>query len=179
MKKKLAVLLCMLLLVSLLVIPAAAENTAAWDGSVGHELVQHGNATEFEISTAAQLAGLSAITNGKADGIEKDNFFGKTVKLMADLDLGGVKAADGTWSGQMWYPIGKSYSNAFAGTFQGNGHKISNLYIDGSKDSALNNNLGLFGCLLEDGLIKSVNVVSGQITSTQRSQPEVGGIGRR
>ncbi len=102
MKKKLAVLLCMLLLVSLLVIPAAAENAAAWDGSVDTSWYNT-EATEFEISTAAQLAGLSAITNGKADGIEKDNFFGKTVKLMADLDLGGVKAADGTWSGQMWY----------------------------------------------------------------------------
>lgn len=175
MKKKLAVLLCMLLLVSLLVIPAAAENAAAWDGSVDTSWYNT-EATEFEISTAAQLAGLSAITNGKADGIEKDNFFGKTIKLMADLDLGGVKAADGTWSGQMWYPIGKGFNRAFAGTFQGNGHKISNLYIDGSKDDEWNTDLGLFGNIDEDGMVKSVSVVSGQITSTHQDSPDVAGI---
>ena len=63
MKKKLAVLLCMLLLVSLLVIPAAAENAAAWDGSVDTSWYNT-EATEFEISTAAQLPSRMARQTG-------------------------------------------------------------------------------------------------------------------
>ena len=175
MKKKLALLLCLVLLVTALALPVSADNSAAWDGSVDTSWYST-EAKTFEISTPAQLAGLSAITNGKADGIKKDNFFGKTIKLMADLDLGGVKAADGTWSGQMWKPISRNYGDGFKGTFLGSGHTISNLYIDGGKDDSLNNNLGLFGYILEDGLVKAVKIGSGQITSTEQLQPKIGGI---
>ena len=57
-----------------------------------------------EIGTAAEL-----IAFGKNLG----SYSGKTVKLTADIDM----------SGQMWSPTG----TAFAGTLDGNGHKISNL----------------------------------------------------
>ena len=57
-----------------------------------------------EIGTAAEL-----ISFGKNFG----SYSGKTVKLTADIDM----------SGQTWSPTG----TAFAGTLDGNGHKISNL----------------------------------------------------
>ena len=89
MKKKLALLLCLVLLVTALALPASADNSAARDGSVDTSWYS-AEAKTFEISTPAQLAGLAAIVNGKADGITADNFAGKTVTLTADLDLGGV-----------------------------------------------------------------------------------------
>ena len=105
MKKKLALLLCLVLLVTALALPASADNSAAWDGSVDTSWYS-AEAKTFEISTPAQLAGLAAIVNGKADGIAQDSFSGKTIKLTADLDLGGVKGSDGTWSGKAWTSIG-------------------------------------------------------------------------
>ena len=79
-------ILSLVLLVTLLVIPASADNAAAWDGSIDTSWYSKGE-TEFEISTPAQLAGLAAIVSGEATGIKADNFNGKTIKLTADLDL--------------------------------------------------------------------------------------------
>ena len=44
-------------------------------------------------------------------------------------------------SGKGWTPIGKSYSSYFAGTFDGNGYYIDNLYINCPDED----NKGLFG----------------------------------
>ena len=143
MKKKLALLLCLVLLVTALALPVSADNAAAWDGSVDTSWYS-AEAKTFEISTPAQLAGLAAIVSGEATGIKADNFNGKTIKLTADLDLGGVKAADGTWSGPCWKPIGNGSAKPFAGKLLGGGHKISNLFFDKSKSTRTQN----VGCLL-------------------------------
>lgn len=71
-----------------------------------------------------------------------NNFSGKTVKLMADIDLNNSE----------WTPIGTS-TNAFSGTFDGQNHTISNLNVGESKTS----NIGLFGHTT-NGLIKNVHV---------------------
>ncbi len=75
-------------------------------------------ATETYIYTAAELA---AFKNNVNAG---NNYEGKTVYLMADIDLSKVCSSTlGSW-GQ----IGTN-SVVFAGTFNGNYHKIKNLYI--------------------------------------------------
>lgn len=79
----------------------------------------------YTITTPAELAGIAKLVN---DG---DNMAGKTVKLAADLDL----------NNRPWTPIGNS-SIIFAGTFDGDGHTISNLKLVSGKD---NTGLGLFG----------------------------------
>ena len=164
MKKKLALLLCLVLLVTALALPASADNSAAWDGSVDTSWYS-AEAKTFEISTPAQLAGLAAIVNGKADGITADNFAGKTVTLTADLDLGGVKGSDGTWSGQAWTPIGNSYNNSFMGLFNGNGHAISNYYLNVQTGSCA----GLFGYLDKTAIVKNLRIVSGAVNTTGTS----------
>ena len=93
------------------------------------------NATEYHITTAEQLAGLAKLIN------EQDNsvmFKGKTVYLDNDLDLAGYE----------WISIGNGLRQdnatkvdpegyySFCGTFDGQGHVISNLY---SHDSLLDN----------------------------------------
>ena len=68
------------------------------------------NKDEFTISTAKELAGLAYIVNnGYTD------FYGKTIKLAADIDL----------SGKDWTPC-----NIFRGTFDGDGHTISGIDIN-------------------------------------------------
>ena len=161
MKKKVALLLCLVLLVTALALPVSADNAAAWDGSVDTSWYS-AEAKTFEISTPAQLAGLAAIVNGKADGIAQDSFSGKTVKLTVDLDLGGVKGSDGTWSGQSWTPIGNSYDYNFRGMFNGDGHAISNFYL--SADSTAT--AALFGYLNKPAVVKNLRIVSGAVNTT-------------
>lgn len=60
--------------------------------------------------------------------------------LTADIDMGGVQNADGSWGGAIWRPIGTE-EYPFRGNFNGKGHKISNLYINAPADDYQ----GLFG----------------------------------
>ncbi len=78
------------------------------------------------------------------------NFEGKTVKLDADLDLSGVE----------WTPIGSS-KHAFAGTFDGQGHTISNLAIDAPALEYA----GLFGCLNAPGVLQNIVLENVKITA--------------
>lgn len=135
------------------------------------------NATEYHITTAEQLAGLAKLIN------EQDNsvmFKGKTVYLDNDLDLAGYE----------WISIGNGLRQdnatkvdpegyySFCGTFDGQGHVISNLY---SHDSLLDNDdnyipdsnlatphgrdvykTGLFGSVYK-GTIKNLGVENADI----------------
>ena len=75
-----------------------------------------------------------------------NNYSGKTVYLMNDIDLTSVcSATAGTW-----VPIGNTTSAVFRGTFDGNNYTIQNLYISSSA------NLGLFG--FNYGTIQNVTV---------------------
>ncbi|MGN1001778.1 MAG: S-layer homology domain-containing protein [Oscillospiraceae bacterium] len=73
------------------------------------------------------------------------DFAYKTVRLTADMDMGGVyDAATGTWSGPNWTPIGGKFpmlpeeaegdcltlDTRFNGVLDGQGHSIYNLYCD-------------------------------------------------
>ena len=77
------------------------------------------NGTEFTITTAEELFGLVKLA-------EFYDFKGQTIKLGADIVVNEGEAAD--WEKQVpeykWYPI-----NKFAGTFDGQGHTISGLYV--------------------------------------------------
>lgn len=87
-----------------------------------------------------------------------NNYAGKTVYLMNDLDL---KTVCGENIGS-WEPIGDSATNtalSFNGTFEGNGHYIDNLYIN---RKAVNQ--GLFGSL-NDGKIMNLELRNGNISA--------------
>lgn len=74
--------------------------------------------TEFQISTAKELAGMAYLVNNNYTSFE-----GKTIKLSADINL----------QGKLWTPIGIN-NTLFQGTFDGNGHSINNVSInDGDK----------------------------------------------
>ena len=81
-----------------------------------------------------------------ADAVNKGDYDGKTdavVTLDADLDLAGIA----------WIPMGDT-SHDFAGTFDGQGHTISNLTI-GTADAPITGELaGLFGVV--EGTVKNL-----------------------
>ncbi len=111
--------------------------------------------TEFTLNTAEELAGLAKLA--REDKIPA----GITIRLGDDIDL----------SGKNWVPF------AFAGTFEGQGHKITGLTID--EDRMLENNweiyngdAGLFADL-EDAIVKDLTI-SGTIDTSFCE--EIGGL---
>ena len=64
---------------------------------------------------------------------------------MNNIDLKGDE-------NNQWTPIGNQ-SQKYIGTFDGNGHKISGLYIDSTS-----NNQGLFGFVDKGGNIKNLGI---------------------
>ena len=106
---------------------------------------------EYSISTAQELATLATMTNA---GLISE---GDTFVLAKDIDLAqwcADHAGDGGWT-----PIGLTSSGQFAGTFDGNGYKITNLKINATANFA-----SLFG--RATGLIKNVGVENVDIYST-------------
>ena len=103
------------------------ENTV-WDGSTKTQPCTIGGF--YIIDNAAKLAWYGA------------NYNSGNAKLTADIDLGG----------KLWTPIAAGQGNAkYSKTFDGNGHVIKNMYINGTelaqKDKNYAQNLGFIGTL--------------------------------
>ena len=159
-----------------------------WDGvSKSYEwYTDNEEGDNYIISTPEELAGFAAIVNGTADGLDVDDFAGKTITQGADIVLdedGLFSSANGKFgtnsypmqadyyipdvNSNKWTPIGSAtatgnttFSNAkyFQGTFDGAGYCISGLYTDGTLTTQ-----GLFGCV--GGTVKNVNVTSGLVAA--------------
>lgn len=106
----------------------------------------------YEISTAAELAWFRDYVNGGKLSV--------CAKLTADIDLKDFcHAADASKEEQSWEPIGNG-SKRYAGTFDGNGHTISNLYIKVQRGG-----VGFFG-YMEYGTIKNIVFDNAQVENT-------------
>ena len=121
----------------------------------------------YKIFTATQLAAFRDLVNGANDQTADPDAH---AKLMENIDLnpGITFNADGTYSGpagvapQEWTPIGTN-SKPYTGTFNGDGHTISGLYIDSDTDYQ-----GLFGYV--SGTVQDLTV-SGNVSGSY-----VGGV---
>lgn len=112
------------------------------------------NPKEYTITTAAQLRGVSWLTNN----VNKLDFKDWTLKLGANIELNGTVS-------EPWTPIsGKLYT--FKATFDGQGYTVSGVYVDGGYYS------GFFGRLGEGGIVQNVGIVDSDI----KGKNEVGGI---
>ena len=127
------------------------DETAPWTGDVNTSWY---NTTDksFTLTTAEQLAGLAQIVNAGTD-----TFKGKTVVLGANIDLNnaawtpiGTKSADGE----------KAFTRTFAGTFDGAGYTVSNLYVSGG------NALGLFGRIGTGAHIEDLTIDGAYVSGT-------------
>ena len=132
---------------------------AAWDGST--KTAPSGDGSEgnpYKIATEANLAWL-------AEQVNKDNdfktFVGEYFIQTADLDLGNNN----------WMPIGKSNKRYFAGSYDGGGYVINNLYYnDYSKDY-----VGLFG-YVNNGHLSNIIVASGFVYGYQNAAGVCGAL---
>lgn len=120
-------------------------------------------ADPYQIATAEQLALLAKDVNSGVDGEthEKEYFI-----LKNDIDL----------SAHVWTPIGyESWSSgggsaqSFKGYFDGNGKKITGLYVDerAGDGEHVNRNSGLFGVVVaagsEDPVVQNLTVENGTV----------------
>ena len=105
----------------------------------------------FVITKSSQLNGLSLLSSmGK-------NFKNKKVILGADIALNTGDA--NTWAASApknsWTPIA-----GFAGTFDGKGHTISGVYVNGKS-----NQQGLFGSTTKDAVVKNFKLTNSYFTT--------------
>ena len=150
MRKVTSVLLAFVLCTALLCIGAAAADSGAAGKFAGGD---GSETTPYQIATAEQLK-----------AVEKNP--GAHYVLIADIDLEGSVE-------NLWHPIGK-----FTGTFDGNGHTISGLYMNAKSPGPADQGLGLFSYLGSGGTIKNLTV-EGEIHPGQgegKYDPSVGSV---
>lgn len=149
-----------ILLVATLIAAVGIAKADTWDGSISTAWYENGE--PYEIHSAADLAGLAQLVNDSPFWNRVD-FAGKTITLMTDIDLGANGA-----SGLKWTMIGDGDNKPFRGTFNGNGHTISNVYVNnnygtGSDEAGLSIKMprvaGLFG--VNEGTIQNLTVQNG------------------
>ena len=117
-------------------------------------------AMKFVISNADELAGLAEIVNAN-----KDNFAGKTITLIGNIDLSQY---------DNWVPIGSyadDHNKKFSGTFDGAGHVISKLTIN----CALGYK-GLFGYIC-GGKVKNLGLNDARISGGEDVGSVAGSVG--
>lgn len=147
-----------ILLVATLIAAVGIAKADTWDGSISTAWYENGE--PYEIHSAADLAGLAQLVNGidfpLGDRADPVDFAGKTITLMTDIDLGAHGA-----SGLEWPMIGDDDDNPFRGTFNGNGHTISNVFVDNNYDGFVHYDrvAGIFG--YNGGTIRNLTVSNG------------------
>ena len=129
------------------------ESPDTQDGDVASESEepQEDPAEEEGVITISTPEELNAVRNDLSG----------SYKLIADIDLtSATSSEDGAYynGGKGWTPIGRTNSNAFKGTFDGNGFSIIGLKISGSDTTYQ----GLFGCNL--GTIKNLTLKDGSVS---------------
>lgn len=123
----------------------------------------------YLISTADELRLFASMVNGGQTSI--------SAKLTADIELNNTTGWE-NWSesnapANSWTPIGDR-NNCFIGTFDGQGHTISGLYVNDSDYSIYN--VGLFGCLDDGGTVENVGVTKSYMQRSDYTGGIVGSI---
>lgn len=115
------------------------------------------SAGEYEIGTLEQLKLFrDAVNQLKEDNTQEFSFKDQTVKLTADIDL----------QNEEWTPIG-NIDAIFQGTFDGQGHTISNLKITkGTSKIAANCYIGFFGHTKSPATITNLTINNVDITGS-------------
>jgi len=153
MKKIVAFAVALSMLLSGMLVAVGGE---ARDG--GERVIESIEGTESEATEIQDWHDLDEI---------RDDLDGDYI-LMNDLDedTDGYDELVDTTDG--WEPIGEDRENVFTGTFDGNEHEISDLYID-RRDTDY---VGLFGHIFDGGEVRNVDIVDAEV----RGEVYVGGL---
>lgn len=135
-----------------------------WDGKPAEKFAGGAGTVDdpYKISTGAELAYLAEKVNGG------ESYSGNYFKLTSDIRLNADDVPTAGDSLNSWTSIGNANAKKFQGTFDGDGHTISGLYINNAVQ-----NQGLFGYVGRGGVVKNL-VVAGRVIAT--GQNNVGGI---
>ncbi len=156
-KRLLAVILSVCILITTTVVTTVSTVAAdTWDGSIATSFAG-GSGTEddpYQIATGAQIAYLATLINGSSNSTYCSCYY----ILTADIDLNNIS----------WTPIGYVSLYCFKGTFDGDGHIISNLYMSSTSLYG-----GLFG-MVRVATIKNVTLSNCNITGYMYSGGIVG-----
>ena len=143
---------------------AASEELATYEIADADKTWYDPAASEYTVSTPGELAYFSELA-------KSTTFAGKTVKLGADIVLNEGEASAYGFSGKQgsalrcWTPIGPGTSNPFQGSFDGQGHVISGMYI-----SSNTQNMGLFG-VVKNCTIKDMTLSDCYIELSKAGEP--------
>ncbi len=147
-----AVILTALLLMGVMPIAAFATSniTVTIDTYVSVTLKDTNGNGYYEIGTADELYAFAAAVN--------EGYYAICGELTDDIVINeNVLNEDGTVNGtpsRIWTPIGND-TNAYTGTFDGNGYSVSGLYYNDDNGYCV----GLFGSVLGNGTVKNVGVI--------------------
>ena len=119
-----------------------------WDGISSIQPTYENNT--YHITTGAELHWIAEQTS------HGNTFKGKTILLENSIDLGGKNSIPANWD-----VIGNGGTNYFAGTFDGQGFTINNLYSVTADATEFN---GLFGWA-QNAVIKNLNISGFEIGS--------------
>lgn len=116
----------------------ATQYPVSWDGSQSDIQWYNENVETFELSTPAELCGLSQLVSAG------NTFEGKKIMLTRDMNLNGYS-----------FPaIGADMSHAFCGEFDAQGHTISGINIDPENTTSY---IALFG--VNSGTIRNLTTM--------------------
>ena len=161
------------LLAAFLFVAAMMLPASVWAQSVTTEQPEAGDGTSanpYQIANAAQLAWFRDWVNGTYTPAEGETAtFHETAcaKLTADIDMSSVcSEAIGSWE-----PISRKDLNVnWNGTFDGDGHTLSNLYVNMTTRGA-----GMFG-YVSDCTIKNITFSGVNITGTNYETGIIGAL---
>lgn len=134
---------------------AYGASTGAWRGGTGMPDL---NGQTYAVRTAEELAWVASESR-------TNDFEGMTIRLEADIDLGGMQETPANWT-----PIG-SATKPFNGELDGNNHVIYNLYI---LSSLLTQGAGLIAETGTHAVIHHLGIGQGQIMTDGANN--VGGL---
>ena len=173
MRIPLQILLSMLLSA----LPAAAQGEGtAWTYPTAEptEICSAGTGSAddpYQVTDAQQLANIAYLVNET-----EETFAGKCFILKNDIVLnsGVLTAVAGGTAGslQQWTPIGRRANpdddvHSFCGSFDGDGHTVSGLYIDNSSEGVdFLRYTGLFGAVGIGGLLHNIYICDAYIAET-------------
>ncbi len=134
-----------------------SATVSVWNGGAGGLDVSSGAgrsaADPIIIDSADRLAALARLTN------EGKSFRGVYFRLDADIDLDRIP----------WTPIGKADA-PFEGMFDGNGHRVYNMYVYDAEYA------GLFGSVESYGVVSRLSVEGNIFASGALNQCFAGGV---
>lgn len=126
------------------------EIQTSWDGESYTEPAKNGQGV-YLISSPDELM-----------WFDKNAKMINSAKLLADITINeDVSGSDATSQKYKWTPIGTD-SSKYTGTFDGNGHTISGLYINSTAA-----NTGMFGRIGSSAVVKNLTLADSVIRSTK------------